>query len=355
MKQIKIRHFIEKRYRLLILLVFLLPLLVIDGLNYFELPDSDLLEEHRVEILIPKGSSLGQISDSLKVHGLINDEKLFKLWAVTFGYDTQLKAGLFDVPAGLNDAQLLEYLTRARAKEINVTLLEGWENNQITSLLSRKLGVSKQVLDSLCVDESFVGQYGIKQMDLTGYLLPDTYAFYWGIKEREILDFLVKRTLSLFNTDSVRHAMKRLDMSREKVITLASIIEGEAILDGERPVIASVYYNRLKRGMRLQADPTIQFIIDGPPRRLLERDLKIDSPYNTYRYAGLPPGPINNPGKSSIIAALFPAETNYLYFVATGDGGHAFSRTLREHNRAKAAFDKVRREVRREQRNKRQN
>jgi UPF0755 protein len=129
---------------------------------------------------------------------------------------------------------------------------------------------------------------------------------------------------------------------------LASIIEGEAIVDGERPVIAAVYHNRLRQGILLQADPTIQYIVPGPPRRLLNRDLAIDSPYNTYRYPGLPPGPVNNPGIASIRAALYPAQVNYIYFVARGDGSHIFSHTLEEHLRAKREFDKVRARVRRE-------
>lgn len=125
----------------------------------------------------------------------------------------------------------------------------------------------------------------------------------------------------------------------------------EAIFDEERATIASVYFNRLKKGMPLQADPTIQFILDGPPRRLLLKDLEIDSPYNTYKYYGLPPGPINNPGKKSILATIFAEDTNYLYFVARGDGRHTFSNTLKEHNRAKLAFDKVRKEVRQKLKN----
>jgi UPF0755 protein len=122
------------------------------------------------------------------------------------------------------------------------------------------------------------------------------------------------------------------------------------LFDAERDTISSVYHNRLKRRIKLQADPTIQYILSGPPRRLLYRDLEIDSPYNTYKYYGLPPGPINNPGNKSILAAIYPATTNYLYFVARGDGRHTFSRTAGQHARAKEAFNKVRREVYRKQR-----
>jgi UPF0755 protein len=138
-----------------------------------------------------------------------------------------------------------------------------------------------------------------------------------------------------------------MGMTLHQVVTLASIIEGEAMVDAERPLISAVYHNRLRLHMPLQADPTIQYLVPGRGRRLLKSDLSIDSPYNTYLYPGLPPGPVNNPGMASIVAALHPAPVDYLYFVARGDGGHVFSRTLGEHLRAKARFDQVRRHVRR--------
>ena len=133
-------------------------------------------------------------------------------------------------------------------------------------------------------------------------------------------------------------------MTVSEVITLASIIEGEVVQDVERPTVSSVYHNRLNIDMRLQADPTIQYILTDGPRRLLRKDLFIESPYNTYRHSGLPPGPIGNPGYPSIKAALWPADTEFIYFVATGDGYHTFSRTLEEHNTAKQKLQKLRQE-----------
>ena len=141
---------------------------------------------------------------------------------------------------------------------------------------------------------------------------------------------------------------EELGLSILEVITLASIIEGEAIYDSERSIISAVYHNRLKKGMKLQADPTIQYIIDDGPRRLLKDDLKIKSNYNTYLYKGLPPGPINNPGKESIIAALYPSVNEYLYFVAKGDGYHTFTKNEKDHNKAKRKFQEVRRRVNRQ-------
>ncbi|MCJ7813760.1 endolytic transglycosylase MltG, partial [bacterium] len=139
----------------------------------------------------------------------------------------------------------------------------------------------------------------------------------------------------------------QLGMSVHEVITLASIVEGEAVIASERPIIAALYLNRLEHRMLLQADPTIQYIIQNGPRRLLDTDLQINSPYNTYIYPGLPPGPVNNPGIQSILATLYPASSDYLYMVANGDGAHTFSRSLEEHNKAKQEFNRVRNEVRR--------
>ena len=164
-----------------------------------------------------------------------------------------------------------------------------------------------------------------------------------------MIKYLVDRCLELF-TEEVLLQMNGLKLNIHQTITLASIIEGEAIFDDEREIISSVYHNRLRRRIKLQADPTIQYILDGPPRRLLLKDLEIESPYNTYKYYGLPPGPISNPGKKSILAAIYPAKTNYIFFVARGDGRHTFSRNAAEHQQAKQEFDKVRREINRKKR-----
>jgi UPF0755 protein len=134
-------------------------------------------------------------------------------------------------------------------------------------------------------------------------------------------------------------------MSLKEVVTLASIVEGESGVDAERPTIAGVYLNRLRKNMKLEADPTIQYVLPGGPRRLLYTDLRIDSPYNTYLYRGLPPGPVNNPGKQSILGVLYPEKHQYLYFVATGVGGHRFSKTFSEHQKAIRVYRKVRREI----------
>lgn len=341
---------LSNKQKSLILILFLLPIFVIDVLHYFTLPERAYEPPDKIEIDIPRGAALTQIADSLGKYELIKNKKMFILWAKLLGYENKLKAGLFKIPVNLNNAQLLTYLSQARAQEVSVTLLEGWSAARIGLELEQKLKINAVKFDSLCRDSSLTGELEAEPDNLEGYLLPDTYSFYWGITEESLIRFFLNRTLSLFESDSVKAALKELGMTRHQILTLASIVEGEAIFDDERSIIASVYYNRLRRHMKLQADPTVQFILDDAPRRLLYKDLEIDSPYNTYLYYGLPPGPINNPGKASIFASLFPADTKYLFFVATGDGRHAFSVTASEHARAKAAFDKVRREVYRKKR-----
>jgi len=336
----------NKYIRISILILALIFFLSVDLIQKITLRDADIKGE-KIEIVIPKGASLAQITDTLHTRGLISDKEFFIMWARLSGTEKKLQAGYFSVPQNLNSVQLASYLSQAKPIDINITLIEGWSNEQINAKIAESLNLDFYTLDSLCADENFIRSFNIDQNSLLGYLLPNTYAFHRGLDEEEVLSILVNNTLDIFERDSVKEAMNNLDFNRHQILTIASIVEGEAIFDDERSKVAAVYINRLEKGMRLQADPTIQFIIDGPPRRLLYKDLEIDSPYNTYKNYGLPPGPINNPGAKSILATIFADDVKYLYFVARGDGRHTFSRTLQEHNKAKLAFDKIRREVRR--------
>jgi UPF0755 protein len=325
-------------------LLLILPVIIILFLvNFFSLKNIDPSAK-KVTVTIPKGASIDAICDTLVSNKLVEDKEIFKFWLTTLEKDRALKAGKFDIPMGLNYAQLIQYLTQAQAKEIKITLLEGWLIEDIARKLSDKLNIDSLKFRKICYDLEFLQRNSIEAQNAEGYLLPDTYFFYWGMDEREIADHLVNQTRAIFN-DSVRAQLEHLRMSMHQILTLASIIEGEAIFDDERSLVSSVYHNRLRRRIKLQADPTIQYILKGPPRRLLYKDLRVDSPYNTYKYYGLPPGPINNPGKNSIMAAIYPEETNLLYFVARGDGRHTFTKTAAEHAREKAKFDRIRREV----------
>ncbi len=337
------------------ILFLIFPLIIIWWVyqSYFYLDMNSVSREGTKTIYIPKKANLDQIAGILNKEGLISHADAFKRTVIFFKYDRVLRAGRFSIPTGLSYPQLAKYLTVAKPQTQTVRLIEGWDNSSVFSELSEKYSLDSVRFDSLGSDPAFLARLNIEAGTIRGYLLPDTYFFETGMTEMQILEFLVQQNQNLFKADSVRLALKKSLMSIHQILTLASIIEGEAILDAERPQIAAVYYNRLKRGMLLQADPTIQFIVPGPPRRVLYKDLETDSPYNTYKYTGLPPGPINNPGRASILAAIFPVDSDNLYFVARGDGSHSFHRTLREHAAAKGKFDEYRRQVRKNQSKKR--
>jgi UPF0755 protein len=235
--------------------------------------------------------------------------------------------------------------------QIKVTFPEGILSTQMAEILQEKIGIDSALFVSLVHDSAFA-QFLVGENSLEGFLLPETYFFEWEMPEKQIIQRMAANTRQIFEADTIRDRLSQLDFTPLEILTLASIIEGEVMVDSERVTISSVYHNRLRLGWPLQADPTIQYIIPGPPRRLLHRDLEVDSPYNTYKNPGLPPGPISNPGKESILAALYPANTSYLYMVAIGDGRHKFSKTLKEHNLWHAKYNEYRRQIRREQRQK---
>jgi UPF0755 protein len=332
----------------IIIFILALPVVIVLIVDYIRVPE--LNEEfERIAFIIDKGSSIDTIADSLLAKGLIKDKEIFILWLTTLDKDRLIKAGYYEIPKGLNYAQLISFLSKAPSKEIKVTLIEGWRIEEIAQELHKQINIEVDRFLFLAKDSIFIHKLGVKANSLEGYLLPDTYHFYWGVSEETAIKYLVNQCLAIF-TDEVKNQITKYNMDIHNILTLASIIEGEAIVDDERKIISSVYHNRLNRRIKLQADPTIQYILDGPPRRLLLKDLEIDSPYNTYKYYGLPPGPISNPGKKSILAAIDPEKTNYIYFVARGDGKHSFSTNASEHQKAKAQFDQVRREVGRNKR-----
>ncbi len=299
-----------------------------------------------VKIRITDGSTLTDISELLVNKKVLTNETVF-VWAVKLlGYETKIPAGRFKLENAGSNYEIIQQLKFGSPQLIKVTLLEGWKAEKIVAELAEKVQVSKSRLLHLVNDGYYAKKLGIQAESLEGFLFPETYYFFEGESPETILLKLINEYKETIQ-DTVLAMAKELSMTELEIITLASIIEGEALFDSERRIISSVYHNRLNTGMKLQADPTIQYIIDDGPRRLLNRDLRIDSPYNTYLHIGLPPGPINSPGASSIYAAMDPLDGDYLYFVAKGNGYHTFSRTQKEHNRAKKQFQTVRRKARR--------
>ncbi|RMF07315.1 MAG: endolytic transglycosylase MltG [Candidatus Neomarinimicrobiota bacterium] len=305
----------------------------------------------QVEITIPEGATLAGIVRDLGERQVVTNPRTFLMAVKTLGYENSIPAGTFTLTQARDNYTIIDQLVHGKPEQVKLTLLEGWNLKQALAAISETFSIPYERLHQLAYDAEFARQLGVPAPTLEGFLFPNTYYFLKGSSPEAILQELVRQYHQVM-TDSLLAVAAERGMTEIEVVTLASIIEGEALYDAERPIISSVYHNRLKRGMRLQADPTIQYLLQDGPRRLLTRDLKIDSPYNTYLYRGLPPGPINNPGKSSLLAAIFPDTTDYLYFVARGDGYHTFSRTQSEHNRAKRKFQQVRRKVWREQRKK---
>jgi len=297
------------------------------------------------EIHISKGSTLIDVSVELYDKKVINNKSSFILAVRMLGYEKDIPAGKFNIVNTSTNYSLINNLINSVNVSKKVTILEGWSINEIAEKLHTSIKIDKKSFIKASQNENLLKKWDVNSNSFEGYLFPDTYQF----TEDETAIEVVNKMVSEYKkniTKKMRDRMSKMDLTENEVLTLASIIEGEAIYDSERARISGVYHNRLNKGMRLQADPTIQYIINDSPRRLLNKDLKIKSPYNTYLNHGLPPGPINNPGIESIKAALYPEEIDFLYFVAKGDGYHTFSKTEKEHNRAKRAFQKVRRKIR---------
>ncbi len=295
-----------------------------------------------VKVTIPKGASLNEVGITLKNNNIIQNKQFFQLAVKILGYEKDIPAGRFRIEKASTNYAIIDQLVNGKQLTKKVTIREGWTISMIAKELDEKLGIKTHFFEDATHNKNLLDKWGIQAKSFEGYLFPNTYQFNENELPSDIINVMVqeyKRNLS----DEMLVQMNQIKMSEQEVLTLASIIEGEAIYDKERAIISGVYHNRLRKGMRLQADPTIQYILEDGPRRLLNRDLKIVSPYNTYLNKGLPPGPINNPGIESIKAALFPTESDYLYFVARGDGYHTFSKTEKQHNKAKRDFQKVRR------------
>ena len=306
-------------------------------------PQSDI--DDAVSISISKGSTLIDISTELHSKKVIKNRSSFILAVKMLGYEKDIPAGKFNIDNVSTNYSLVNKLINSVNISKKVTILEGWSIDEIAEKLHSSLKIDKKSFLNASKNKALLDKWGIKSNSFEGYLFPNTYQFAEDVSPIKIIDKMVSEYKKNV-TKKMYDRMSKINLNENEVLSLASIIEGEAIYDSERPRISGVYHNRLKKGMRLQADPTIQYIIDDSPRRLLNKDLKIKSPYNTYLNHGLPPGPINNPGLESIKAALYPEEIDFLYFVAKGDGYHTFSKTEKEHNKAKRAVQKVRRKMR---------
>jgi UPF0755 protein len=287
-------------------------------------------------ISISKGMSLNSVINLLHENNLIVNKDVLKAKILIRGLASKVPTGTFLIEGKVSDAILIDSIFNKGPIKLKLTIPEGTSAKKIFESINLLLKTDHR-FDNLFTEKNILNKYNISGSSLEGYLYPNTYFFFNDTSPADIVDTLVSQFWIEFDQKLLNRA-NELGLSVHEVVTLASIIEGEAMLDSERSTISSVYHNRLKINMKLQADPTIQYIIEGPPKTLSTRDLRIKSPYNTYQNYGLPPGPINNPGIQSIKAALYPLETDYLFFVAQGDGSHKFTTNERDHEAAKRVY-----------------
>lgn len=285
-------------------------------------------------LVIPEGASARAISDTLAAHGVVRWPALFSLYVRFKGADDDVKAGTYDFRRGAGWSRALDALVAGRVVTAAVTIPEGWTIAQIAERIVPITGVTAESAASRLLDPALADSLGAPGPTLEGYLFPETYRFALGVSPEVIAAELLRRYRSVW-TPARRAALDSLGMSEREIVTLASIVQTEARWEDEMPLISAVFHNRLRRRMRLQADPTVQYALESHTNRLLfsHIDSVAEHPYNTYTHRGLPPGPIGSPGSAAIDAALHPASVPYLYFVARDDGRHEFSRTLKEHNR----------------------
>lgn len=299
----------------------------------------DVDSTETVMFTVPSGATTTSISKSLEADGLIQNANAFKSKVKQMAVDGQMKAGDYALSKSMTSEDIINKLVNGEIYEetFTFTIPEGYEIRQIVDKLEAEGLIDREVFLEALKSEPFDYPFldGInREYLLEGYLFPDTYTLKAGSTEVQIIDRMLSRFNEVFKAEYYDRAVE-LDLTVDQVVTLASIIEREARVDEEFPVVSSVFHNRIDIGMLLQSCATVQFILQERKEVLLFADIEIDNPYNTYIYKGLTPSPIASPGELAIKSALYPEDTNYLYFVTTekNDGTHYFNETLEGHNR----------------------
>jgi len=287
---------------------------------------------------IPQGSSVQGIAGRLAGAGVIKTPKLFELAVRLKGYGGRLRAGQYEFPQGTTMLSAIDRLSRGDVLQWPLTVIEGWTVRDIAGALAGKAFISDEGMPDefsrLAFDPKFVSGLGLADAGtLEGYLFPDTYFLTRPTTAAGLIKRLVARFKEVWSTLEPE-AVRASGMTEGEIVTLASVVEKETGLEEERPLVASVFLNRLRMGMPLQSDPTIIYGLADFDGNIRKSDIRNPHPYNTYVHSGLPPGPICNPGRASLEAVIKPAKSDYIYFVSKKDGSHHFSRTLSEHNEA---------------------
>lgn len=291
-------------------------------------------------VTIPNGADTKKIAEILEDNGLIKIKSIFVSFVKFRGVEGELRAGRYKLNRGMGIGKIIDKLVKGEVIPYRITIPEGFTLNKIARRLGENGVVNEERFLELCYDKDFFKEINfIPKNSLEGYLFPATYEISKGMKEEDIIRMMVdrfkKRVIERYEAQ-----VEGQGFSIFEITTLASIIEKEAKVDYERSIISAVYHNRLKQGLKLCACPTVLYALGEHRANLSKEDLNIDSPYNTYLYPGLPPGPICSPGEASIRAAVFPKDVDYLYFVSKGDGTHRFTSTFSQHKRAKRVINR---------------
>lgn len=300
-------------------------------------PVSKPAQARDVIVRIPPEATAAQVAEILKQKEVIKSPVVFRVYSRYQGMDGQLKAGEYRISTSLSTPEVLHELIDGRLDVQTITVPEGFTTERLADLLVENGLVARdQFFLSLANDHfPYLFVQGLpsgSSRRLEGYLYPDTYQLTRGSGEHAVVELMLSRFEKEINDLNYVEKASRAGLTLNEAVTIASMIESEARVDQERPLIAGVIFNRLQLTMPLQIDATVQYALNGHKERIYYKDLEVDSPYNTYRITGLPPGPIAMPGRSSLLAAVNPAQTNDLYYVAKPDGTHAFAATLEEHN-----------------------
>jgi UPF0755 protein len=316
-----------------LLLVILVILIVLSLVGYQQVNRKIGDSQKDYIVLVHPRDSATDLYARLVEAGLPANRWLYRWDMRQTKVDRQLKPGRYHIKGGLTHYQLVLAFRDGKPELSKVTIPEGWTLRQMIPVIAREIPTDSAELAQLLADRNYFRGFGIEAPGFEGYLFPETYSFFPYQDSRSVVAEMVRMFRDKISPEMIKRAQE-LKMPLNDVITLASLIEAEAADGAERELISSVFLNRLRLGWKLQCDPTVIYALGGLDRPLLRKDLEYDSPYNTYLNYGLPPGPICSPGLASIKAALYPATTNYTYFVATGSGKHVFSVSLDAHNRA---------------------
>jgi UPF0755 protein len=291
-------------------------------------------------VVIKSGTGLSEIADILKKEDLIYSKTIFVIGSMI--YRGRLIAGEYDFRRDMSTLEIIMKMGQGKRNIYTLKIIEGHNIYTIANSFAQSGIMTKAEFLKLAFSKEFLEKIGVTSGSLEGYLYPDTYFYSKEIDKEKLIERIARRTLKIFEDPAIKEKMAHRTMDITKTLTLASMIEKESGVNGERPVVSAVFHNRLKKGMSLDCDPTVIYGTKGFGAPITRTDLRTFTPYNTYSFKGYPAGPICSPSKASILAALNPADVDYLYFVSKNDGTHVFSRDMAEHNKYVTMYQRIR-------------